>query len=403
MIEGPENIPSHYRPGYAEALKRGGKRAKTASDYVAHTLIGDPQADKVIEQMASLEHREAARWYKLGINAEDPAERDKVLRDAPPAFRDLLDSLDTPPDWVDFSAHTPGFRMFHRNSKLVLGAFVGGTLIEGFSTNISKSFFITGRVREHGVRRLRQNNRHMVEIFMPGGMNRVGDGWKLSVRIRLVHAQIRYMLKNSEEWDAEAWGVPISAAHMGFSIAAFSARLLKHMKSLGAEYSSEERASFMRIWRYSGFLMGVPETILYRDEEEALEIFYAGRICEPANEMEAIAMANALINSAPLVIGVTEPQARRALAQYVYRVSRALIGNDLADALKYPDDRTFGVLPWFRLQSRYSDIGERLFPNLKRRNNFGRFTALLEASAFDIAGISYRMPDKLYAEEDQPW
>ena len=397
MIAEPEHIPSCYLPGYAKARALNAERA---ANHVAHSLIGDPEADKVIEHMAALQPGEAARLYKVGINAADPAERDQLLRDAPPALRDFLNKLDTPPDWVDLSACGPGVRMFHRNSHLVLGAFVGGTLIEGFATNISKSFFITGRVREYGVRRLRQNNRHMVEIFMPGGLERGGDGWKLSVRIRLIHAQIRHLLNNAEDWDTEAWGVPISAAHMGFSIAAFSARLLKHLKSLGAEYSHEERESFMQIWRYSGFLMGVPETILYPDEEEALEIFRIGRMCEPSSELEAVAMANALINSAPLVIGVTESSARFALAQYVYRVSRALIGNDLADALKYPAGRTFGVLPLFRLQSRYANIIERLFPNRKKGGDFSRFTALLEASAFDIAGINFKMPEELYAEQD---
>ncbi len=400
MIEKPEKIPSCYLSGYAKARAQD---PETAANYVAHSLIGDPEADEVIEQMASLKPDEAARWYRLGMNAEDPGERDHILRNAPPALRKFLNKLDAPPDWVDLASYTPGIRMFHRNSKLVLGAFVGGTLIEGFSTNISKSFFITGRVREYGVRRLKQNNRHMVEIFMPGGLERGGDGWKLSVRIRLVHAQIRYLLSNAEDWDTEEWGVPISSAHMGFSIAAFSARLLKHLKSLGAEFSQEERESFMQIWRHSGFLMGVPETILYRDEEEALKTFYVGRMCEPANELEAIAMANALINSAPLVIGVTEPAARRALARYVYRVSRALIGSSLADELRYPADRTFGVLPWFRFQSRCVSTMERLFPKRKTGGDFSRFTALIEASAFDIAGIKYRMPAELYSERDTEW
>ena len=87
---------------------------------------------------------------------------------------------------------------------MILAAFVPGVLIEGFTTNIAKSFFITGRVRDQGVRRLGQNNRHMLEIFLPGGQYRQGDGWKLSVRISLVHARIRHLLNNSEEWDNEA-------------------------------------------------------------------------------------------------------------------------------------------------------------------------------------------------------
>ena len=56
---------------------------------------------------------------------------DEALRDAPPAVRAFFEKLNNPPDWVDFSAFIPGIRMFHRNSKLILGAFVGGTLVEG--------------------------------------------------------------------------------------------------------------------------------------------------------------------------------------------------------------------------------------------------------------------------------
>ena len=89
--------------------------------------------------------------------------------------------------------------MFHRNSSVILATFVSGVLIEGFTTNIVKSFHITGRVREQGVRRLGQNIRHMIEIFLPGGMYRDGDGWKLSIRIRIIHARIRRLLSNAED------------------------------------------------------------------------------------------------------------------------------------------------------------------------------------------------------------
>ena len=58
--------------------------------------------------------------------------------------------MDTPPDWVNQSDFRPGVRMFHRNSPVVLASMLAGTLVEGFSTNISKSFFITGRLRDQG-------------------------------------------------------------------------------------------------------------------------------------------------------------------------------------------------------------------------------------------------------------
>ena len=265
------------------------------------------------------------------------------------------------------------------------------------------SFFITGRVRDQGVRRLGQNNRHMMEIFLPGGLYRDGDGWKLSVRIRIVHARLRHLLRNSEDWDAEAWGAPISAAHLGYAISSFSARLLKHMKTLGADYNDEEYNSFMAVWRYSGYLMGIPETILFHDADEALKLYDVGQMCEPDSPTESVVMAHSLVNSAPLIAGVTDPADRRSLAQYVYRISRILIGMEAAESLMFPPLSSFGVVGWFRLQQRYGHILSKLSPGRRQDSNFARFTSLLETSLFDEEGIRYTLPDHVYAEESTKW
>ncbi len=389
-------VPSDYAAGYesARTLDPG-----LASNYVAHAMIGDPNADAAVEELSSLKPEEVARYIRIALNGDDH----DSLRDAPPALVNLVRELETPPDWVDFAAFNPGIRLFHRNSRLVLGAFVGGVLVEGFSTSISKSFFITGRLREQGIRRLKQNNRQMIELFIPGGLDRGGDGWKLSVRVRLIHAQVRWLLMQSEEWDTAAWGLPLNSANMGFAISAFSARLLMHLESLGAKFDDQERQSFIAVWRYAGYLMGIPESILMRDEQEALRLFDIGRMCEPEPGMESIAMANSLIQSAPLVIGIEESAARQNLVKYVYSVSRALIGNEMADQLQYPKTTTFGVLAWFRMQERYHGMLDRVFRGRAQGSNFSRFTSLLEASMFDEYGVSYRLPDHLYAEESGRW
>ncbi len=391
---GPTDIPTDYIPGYERAMALD---PEMASNYLAHTRIGDPVADEVAEALAGLGGGELSRLFQAGMDGPE----DTDLRDAPAALRDFFADANAQPDWVDHSAFIPGYRLFYRNSKLVLGAMVGGTLVEGFSTNIAKSFFITGKLRDQGVRRLRQNNRHMVEIFIPGGLERYGDGWKLSVRIRLVHAMVRRLLNSSDDWDHEAWGTPLSSAHVGYAITAFSARLLKHLETLGAQFDDEERASFMQVWRYSGHLMGIPDTILFQDEASALRVFETGNVCEPPPSLESVSLAHALINSAPLIAGIDDPVARRKLAGYVFRVSRALIGPDMADQLRYPKYPTLGVLWWFRMQNRYDNFMNRLFKSRVRNNN--KLTALLDVSMFDEEGITYRMPDHVYSEESHRW
>ena len=388
-------VPSAYKAGYEKARTLD---PDLACRYVAHTMVGDPDADAVVAAFAEVGAGEASRLIQAAMDRNE-----STLRDAPQALLDLLCRLEAPPEWADTAEFLPGIRMFHRNSQLVLAAFVGAVLVEGFSTNICKSFFLTGRLHEQGIRRLKQNNRHMLEIFLPGGLDRDGDGWKLTVRIRLAHAQVRRLLAASDAWDTEAWGVPLSSAHMGLAITAFSARLVKHMRRLGAVFNDDEKAGFIAVWRYSGHLMGIPETLLFRDEAEALRLFEIGRLCEPEPEEESIVMANALINSAPLVIGVTEKEARRSMAKYVYGVSRALIGNALADQLRYPKRSSFGVLPWFKLQRRYEYALGQMFPKIRQRQKLDRFTSLLEASMYDGGGISYFLPDHVNTEESSWW
>ena len=176
---------------------------------------------------------------------------------APQVLRDFFVYMQpADPPWLGYEAFIPGIRAFHRNSGLILSGFAAGVLVDGFTTYIAKSFVLTGRVIDQGVRRLRQNNRHFLDIMYPGGLARNGDGWKLSVRIRLIHAQIRRLMNASEEWDNEAWGVPVSAAHLGYAAACFSARTIKHSETVGVSFTQEERDSIMAVWRYTAYIIG---------------------------------------------------------------------------------------------------------------------------------------------------
>ena len=386
-------IPKAYTEGYARGREADPERA---DNYVAHATIGDPLAEAMVADLDSLGQEESSRLIGAGMMGDAEA-----LRDAPRSVQEFLAFYAEPPDWVDLPSFLSGCRMFHRNTRLVLAGMVGGVLVEGFSTNIAKSFFLTGRLRDQGVRRLKQNNRHMLEIFMPGGMEKHADGWTHSIRVRLVHAKLRYLLAKSDDWDIDELGLPLSSAHLGFAISAFSARLLKHLKSLGASFDAEERRSFMAVWRYSGYLMGIPETILFRDEADALEVFRIGRICEPPPSVESIVMASSLINSAPLFAGLKERNERRKLAGYIGQVSRALIGNELADELKYPESSTLGFLWKFRLVNRIERMRNRLNPDRARDNS--DLMTILDVSMFDKEGISYKLPDHIYAEQSSKW
>lgn len=383
-------VPSAYVAQYASARKRN---EAGADNYIRHTTVGDPELDPIVEELtASIAPEDFHRFVRAGIENEG----DNLLK-APQALRDFFGKINIPPPWLDYDAFHAGVRSFNVNVDLMLAAFVAGVLVEGFATLIAKSFSMTGRVGSTP-RRLQQNNRHLMEIFFPHGMQRDNDGWKLSVRIRFVHARIRCLLAHSGQWNHEAWGVPLSAANLGFAISVFSKRLLDHAVLVGAEFTEEEKISVIDVWRYAGYLMGIPETILYRNRQEAEEIYQIAHLCEPPLDADSIKMANALIQSIPSVAGIEEPSEQKKTITLAYRISRALIGNQLADQFEYPNSSTVGTLLVFRLKQHI----QRWMKGSQwvRSDNF---TQLLGISMYDRGGVSYRMPDHFLQSKSNDW
>ena len=382
-------IPSDYVESHQQARRLD---QAVADNYVKHTLIGDPELDPVMQELSSMPPDDLHRFIGAAIE-----QRDEVVCKAPQVLRDFFKNLEESPPWLNRRAFEPGIRAFHANVDLMLVAFVTGVLVEGFSTRIAKSFRITGRVAATK-RRLQQNNRHMLEIFFPGGLDRDGDGWKLSTRIRFVHSRIRTLLANSDDWDHEAWGMPVSTAHLGYAISVFSKRLLDYSRLVGTSYNKEEQESVMSVWRYAGHLMGIPDTILYSNTAEAENIYKVGFICEPPADADSVTVANLLIQAIPLVAGITDPVEKEKVLKLAYRLSRALIGHRLADGFEFPKHPTIGTLFAFRTKERIKRLLKGT-PLLRA----GNFTQLLQISVYDEGGLSYRMPDHVHTSKSIEW
>ena len=389
-------IPAAYR-------RRGGiERARAldadlADRYAEYTTVADPLADAAIE---SISHMPQAEVHRL---VEACMERDgEALASAPDALVALFDALNEAPAWFDPGAELPGQRAFHRYSDLFIPAFFVVTL-QNAATLISKAFYMTGRVTtEHGLRRIRQNTRHLIEIMLPGALDREGEGWRLSVRIRLVHAQVRRLLRESGGWDEDELGAPISSAHVALSAANFSATMIKQATRLGARMNAEERAGFMQTWRYASWLIGTPEDMLFEgDEARTNHLHVVATAFEPPPNDESAVIANALVNAVPLVAGVESADERDEMALYVYRVARALLGDEVSDMLDFPKQRTTGVLPYLRARRTLYGWIHRIAPRLADKYRGKNFEFLINAAGLE--DLSYRLPDQLDARKASPW
>ncbi len=388
------SIPTAYREGYERVRA---VHPDLAAKYIEQTTIDDPFADAVIDALAAFAPEDANRFIKACMQQDE-----KVLADAPDVLHNFFDDLEKKPVWFDPQALYPGYRAFHAHSDLFIPAFFLVS-VRSASTLIGKSFYASGRVLGgFGMRRIRQNTRHFIEIMLPDALERQGDGWKLSVRIRLVHARLRRLIRDESDWDESVYGAPLSSAHMALASANFSATMLSHAEILGAKLDEATRNGFMQAWRYASYLIGTPERLLFEgDYEKTLEFARIATLCEPPPNEESAAVANAMISVLPLIAGKTGFAEQEAMVRHVCRVSRAVLGDELSDKLSLPKMHTKGLLQWMKWSRRVQGAAHNIAPDLGKKWQGTNFAFLLKASMLEE--LRYQLPDHLDTEKAAPW
>ncbi len=82
-------LPSDYNLGYEKARKVA---PEMASHYVAHTHIGDPVAEAMVDDLAELGPSKS--WRLIEAAMQDEGE--DALRDAPSSMREFFEQAETP-------------------------------------------------------------------------------------------------------------------------------------------------------------------------------------------------------------------------------------------------------------------------------------------------------------------
>ncbi len=387
------NIPTSYQPGYEQARLIDEELAKT---YIEHLVIGDPLADAAVKSLAGVDQQEKHRLIKACMEEDESG-----MREAPDALRELFDQLSRSSIEFDREKALLGSRMFHKFPGLFqLATALHGVLIS--TEGSAQSFYITGRITSN-TRRLRQNGRHVLEVTLPGSLARCGEGWKLTVRIRIIHAEVRRLLIESDDWDFKAEGTPVNSAHISLGAVGLSETVMFIARELGASISEEESDGYMEIWKYVGWLMGVPDVFMpYLEKEDSARHFReVAHTCDRLPGEKSSELVNGIIKAVPDVAGIDDPSEKEKVTSLISRVSRVLLG-DRARGMNFPKQSTFGVLPALRMQLKLKMLSSKLLPSGKSFVADG-FAEALKQSVYDAAGISYRLPDAVKDVDSKPW
>jgi hypothetical protein len=321
--------------------------------YEQFRLVADPLADAAAAAFAGMPAGTARKVFETALNTGI----DQV-EDPPAAIVELFKQVEAVPFWVDWDRIDRGGAAFLCSGALgiaVLNLF--SIPIMYSSTGGTKPLVFTGDLLRRAPRRLAETARFVLASSRPGGLRRFAEGFKITVRVRLMHAQVRRLLRASGRWKPE-WGEPVNQLYMAGTNVALSAGLLEGMQRLGFRISHGDSEALLHLWRYSGYLSGIdPElSISTRDEGRVIGELIRDGEGPPDDDCRALIVALMTAAYHPLLHGAKWP------AKLSYGISRRLVGNEIADALGYPPSRwnwaLYTVWPLFASAS----VAQRMLP-----------------------------------------
>ena len=274
-------IPSRHRKNHGQvrrllgALKWAMPGVSEPADerwrHIGEALMhGDEPMDRLVDWMFASGLKAARAQFEQALERGI----DSVV-DAPAPLREFFALVDTDPAWLDRELQAEGAEVYRRGGlELVYVArdvaFLGGYQASAFN----KTLLLTGALTKGATRRLAETLRWALDCTGEGGMQRFGEGWKSTVRVRLIHALVRRHVQRRPEWRMQEWGLPINQIDMAATLLGAVSVPLLGARLLGMPQTVRERDAATHSGRYIGWLLGVEPRWLPTDESSALVLLY---------------------------------------------------------------------------------------------------------------------------------
>ena len=334
-------FPSRY-VNLAAARLRFGDRVDRLGKFLSEV---DRPADLVVEAIEGLPKGEGWRLLEEGLRGGS-----RAIPSAPRAMRDLLDAATEVPAWVDWPTCDRGGEMLMRVG--VLGGAVLGShsLVLGYASPAgNKPLVLSGRLKQQAMRRLNETARFVQAVCRPGGMRPFSDGWQITLKVRLIHAQVRRMILKTGTWNERAWGAPVNQHDMVGTTLLFSIAIMDGLRKLGVRIDADEGERYIHLWRWVGHVIGVDPQLLPASEPDATRLadLIAATMAPP--DQDSRDLTKALFDAA--WEGAVTPKQKRDAARKVLfgtTLCRELVGEELADALDVPRNSVRFALPMVR-------------------------------------------------------
>ncbi|MCS6820618.1 MAG: DUF2236 domain-containing protein [Microscillaceae bacterium] len=338
--------------------------------------ITDEPADRVIAKLFALKKNQILAQISQSIQYN----QDIFNNNLPDFVQEYFQQHASLPAWADESKLQKGFDFFAQHTEPILSMLGFLSLPYCYAAEYGvQVLYLSQRIAQDTLRRLTETAQFVLDVNQPNAFSPQGKGIASSLKVRLIHAAIRYHLEKSKKWNT-LWGKPINQEDMAGTNLAFSLITLRGLRKIGIAVSPQEAENYQHLWNVIGFFLGVNQELLPSDNRAAfwLDKRIAERHFRPSQAGRAL--TNSLL--AVFENNPDSPFPKGFATSYM----RFLLGKEIAQILDLPSSNWTATLIPTIFQTNWNQRFFPWFPNpLKNGQILRNLQKELQAQPVDFA------------------
>lgn len=296
-----------------ETLARKRLRGDPLADQLVFDILGEWDHPEILPAEKSKLVQQLIRYIR-GLRCNGDLDRPQNRETFDPRLLEPLDRFFSEakrlPPWADLEKIKKSEDIFRENGVLACLLFFCASLPEVYLIpDISAVLNVTGQLENATEQRIRATATMILSVLLDGGQTSDdGIGVVLTLRARLIHALIRYLLvrndpmKVTEEllrgdaravtpqdlgraptgmfealssagWDLEGRGMPCNQEEMAYTLLTFNYVFIRSLRRFGLKLSSDDEIAYLHAWNVVGHFMGVDHELLAFEYDHADELF----------------------------------------------------------------------------------------------------------------------------------
>lgn len=125
------------------------------------------------------------------------------------------------------------------------------------------------RIMNEPEKRLSETAQFVFDVMAKDAFELQGQGLITIIKVRLMHAAVRWYIQQSGDWNEEVFGAPVNQEDMAGTNLSFSLMVIRGLRRLGRLVQAQEAFAYIDYWNQVGKMMGLRQEFLPKDNKES--------------------------------------------------------------------------------------------------------------------------------------